>query len=352
MNYAKAMQYLTKYREDKKNIERSFTKAYQYIESLKSKRAIADGLNDRNIVEQIRYLLDQYDGKASRLGDNVKYGCDLLNIKYTEQMRAETSAYESKLLEIQSNVRDELKKGVNKPLTGSFLKLFGVLMLGLLAASALFTGLALSMPKITMVGIGLGLLDVIIAIKKNKPDEAVLSALVSKAQSITKNYFSELLLTFEKAYADAEVRRDSTLSDVAEEAKAIVGERVLFLFENTPYDQQDYFIKLGMTATSEDDFNSIAKECIIADKTQQQINIQNMINIETRNSINQKLDDLNRTTKKMHEDAEFRAKQQASHNAELAKQNERNLENQRKTLDEMKKTGERVDEFEYRMRHK
>lgn len=345
MNYTEAMQYLTKYREDKRNIERSFTKAYQYIEGLKSKRASADGLNDRNIVEQTGYLL-------AHLGDDVKYGCDLFNIEYTEQMRAETSAYESKLLEIQSNARNELQKGVNKPLSESFLKLWGVIMLGIVAAAAFFAGLVLSMHMVTMVGIGLGFLCVIIATKKNKPDEAVLSALVSKAQSITKNYFSKLLLTFEQAYADVEARRDRALSDVAEEAKAIVGERVLLLFENTPYAQQDYFIKLGMTATSEDDFNSIAKECIIADKTQQQIDLQNMINIETRNSINQKLDELNRTTKKMHEDAEFRAKQQASHNAEVAKQNERNLANQRKTLDEMKKTKQSVEKFEYRMRHK
>ena len=89
MNYTKAMQYLTKYREDKRNIERSFTEAYQYIEKLKGKRAIADSLNDRNIVEQTRFLLAQYDGKASRLGDDVKYGCDLFNIEYTEQMRAD-----------------------------------------------------------------------------------------------------------------------------------------------------------------------------------------------------------------------------------------------------------------------
>ena len=161
-----------------------------------------------------------------------------------------------------------------------------------------------------------------------------------------------MLLTFEGAYADSEVRKNNALNKLAEETKAIVGERVLFLFENTPYAQQEYFIRLGMTAASEEDFNSIAKECIIADKTQQQIDLQNMISVETRNSINQKLDELNRTTKKMHEDAEFRARQQASHNAEIEKQNERNLANQRKALDEMKKAEKRAEDFEYRMRHK
>ena len=267
-------------------------------------------------------------------------------------MRGETSAYETRMLDIQRKAADEIKKGAYKPLTDNALKLMGVIMLSIFALAVTFAGLALSMPSIILIGLGCGLIAILMATKKTKPDEAVLSSLVSEAQKITKNYFFELLLTFEGAYADSEVRKNSALNKLAEETKAIVGERVLFLFENTPYAQQEYFIRLGMTAASEEDFNSIAKECIIADKTQQQIDLQNMISVETRNSINQKLDELNRTTKKMHEDAEFRARQQASHNAEIEKQNERNLANQRKALDEMKKAEKRAEDFEYRMRHK
>ena len=137
----------------------------------------------------------------------------------------------------------------------------------------------------------------------------------------------------------------------ARNVKEIVGERVFFLFENTPYMQQEYFIQLGMTATTEDDFNAIAQECLKADKSEQLVNLQNMVNRETRDSITQSLEKLNRTTQKMHEDAEFRAKQQAAHNAEMARQNQRNLANQAKALDELKKARKDVDDREYRMRH-
>ena len=155
-----------------------------------------------------------------------------------------------------------------------------------------------------------------------------------------------------KAYAGLEARQNALLDKTTEEIKAEIGERVFFLFENTPYGQQEYFIKLGMTASSEEDFNSIAQECLKADKTEHQIQVQNMINIETRNSINKSIEDLNRTARKIHEDNEFRARQQAEHNAQVARQNELSLKNQAKALDAQKKQREATEELEYRMRHK
>ena len=76
-----------------------------------------------------------------------------------------------------------------------------------------------------------------------------------------------------------------------------------------------------------------------------------MIQKETSDSINKSLEKLNQTAQQMHEDAEFRARQQAEHNAQVEKQNERNLANQKKALGEMKTTKKQIEDFEYRMRH-
>ena len=190
MNYAEAMHHLTKYRKDKRDIEYSFTQAYHYIEKLKRKRASADGFNRNNIVEQSKFILDQYsDNTAPRLSDDVKSGCTLLNIEYTEKMRGETSAYETRMLDIQRKAADEIKKGAYKPLTDNALKLMGVIMLSIFALAVTFAGLALSMPSIILIGLGCGLIAILMATKKTKPDEAVLSSLVSEAQKITRNYF-------------------------------------------------------------------------------------------------------------------------------------------------------------------
>ena len=164
-------------------------------------------------------------------------------------------------------------------------------------------------------------------------------------------YASHALSVLEPAYNAMEANRLASLDMYARDVKAFVGEYIFFLFENTPYMQQEYFIQLGMTATCEEDFGAIAQECLKADKSEQLVNLQNMVARESQEAIVKSMNQLNQTARQMHEDAEFRARQQADYNAQIIRQNQRNLANQEKANEELRKARRDAADREYRMRH-
>lgn len=356
MNYIESMKRLAKYREDVRVINRTLTNAGGYVKQIKGKLEAAEQISNSGIVGQIDSLLDKYyNDKRVHLGESIKSACEIVEKEYTENMRKATSDYENRMLEIQRAAKEEIQKGTNKPFIQDAPKFVGTVTLGMIATAMFAVSMSgIGSASTPCVVIGLGCLAAMLSIvtKKKKPDEEKLTALVSEARDLTRRYFGYISPIIDKAYAGLEARQNALLDKTTEEIKAEISERVFFLFENTPYGQQEYFIKLGMTASSEEDFNSIAQECLKADKTEHQIQVQNMINIETRNSINKSIEDLNRTARKIHEDNEFRARQQAEHNAQVARQNELSLKNQAKALDAQKKQREATEELEYRMRHK
>lgn len=359
MDYIRAMKNLEKYREDKRDMTRKVTNAEAIATQTKQKAATS--FNANNLIDQTKNLLVlSSDERTSGLSNYISYNCQALGMEYTEDIKRMTAEYERRMISIYQEAKEVIRKGTQKPLTQDAIRLMGVLMLGMFGIAMLAAASAVS----SMMGpgdsssmmctlAGLGSLTGALAIitRKKKPDTNRLSALASDARMFTSNYFTYISSKMEEAYTGFKAKYDAELDGMESEIKAELGDRVLFLFENTPYMQQDYFISLGMTATSDEDFNVIAQECIKADKTQQQINLQNQINIDTRNAINKGIADLNRTAKQIHEDAEFRARQQAQHNAETARQNSQNLKNQAKTLDELKKQTARQEELEYKMRH-
>jgi hypothetical protein len=255
------------------------------------------------------------------------------------------------MVQIRESARKELVKGSKKGGAATVGKVYLSIVLAFASMALIAMGATTGMGIASIGGLALLAAAIFMLGKKSKPDETTLAALAAEARQLSKQYFSRVVSVLEPAYEAMEAGRLAAVEAQVREVKAMVGERVFFLFENTPYMQQEYFIQLGMTATTEEDFNAIAQECLKADKSEQLANLQNMINRETRDSITQSLEKLNRTTKQMHEDAEFRARQQAAHNAQVAKQNERNLANQAKELQELKKARKEADDREYRMRH-
>ena len=367
MDYIKSMQRLAKYREEKRAAGHKLTAAYNIVNRAKERISGAKSIDKYNVASQAGLLIDKYSSDAKpRLGENVQSYCNELDIAYEGEIKKATVAYERRMNEIQAGVREELKRGENKPLSQNVGKIMALLVLGCTAFVMLLIVPVMMKPFLegallgdshlsetfTIIGIGSVVAFLLVLMHKKKADETKISRYVQEVKELTPKYYGYIAPIFERAYKKIEESYNENTDKLAEQIKAEIGERVFFLFENTPYNQQEYFMKLGMTASSEEDFNSIAQECLKADKTEQQINVQNMINIETRNSINQGIEKLNRTARQMHEDAEFRARQQAEHNAQIARQNERNLGNQAKALDEMKKQRKRTEELEYQIRHR
>lgn len=361
MDYIASMQKLKKYREDKRNITSNVCNYDTFVSKVKANITKGASINAQNLVEQTKNILVLAPGgKKTYLGENIEHMLKSLEVTYTDDMRKATVAYEKRMLEIHNIAKETIQKGSNKPVGQSASKVMGISMLGIfgiamLASSAAVSsmgGVGESASTICIMG-GLACILGIIAIlsKKKKPDENKLTELAAEAKRLTVNYFNFISTFVEKAATKMTATKQTQLKEIEDEIKAELGERVFFLFENTPYRQQEYFISLGMTASSEDDFNNIALECLKADKAQQQIDLQNDINRETRDAINKGLADLNRTAKQMHEDAEFRARVQAQQNAEMMKQNERSIKNQAKTIDELKKQTSRAEDLEYRLRH-
>ena len=352
MNYIEAMQRLAKYREDKKINGYTLRPAYNFVERLKKNLTNTAIINNDNLVDLSGSLINQSTSNATaRLDEEMRSGCALLELEYTEDMQRKTANYEKQMLQIQRKAKDEIDRGTNKPLSQCTMKLFSAIMLGIFSISMFCAGIAISMNQITLGGLVLGAIAISILSKKKTINAAAMAALVSEAKKLTEDYYSEMVLITGSAYEALQARCDNELAQSEAEIKSVVGERVFFLFENTPYNQQEYFIKLGITASCENDFNTIAQECLKADKSEQLVNLQSMIQKETSDSINKSLEKLNQTAQQMHEDAEFRARQQAEHNAQVEKQNERNLANQKKALGEMKTTKKQIEDFEYRMRH-
>ena len=342
MDYIKAMQRLAKYRADLREHNSENHAPYTVIDNMKQRLDGIAHIEQHNVTKWANNILNS-DEEISVL---KFYGPE-----YAQRLQKETAEYKKQITRIKCDAQKELDK--NKKHGGAEIvaKVYLYIVLGFLCLALLVMGMATHIPGATLGGMAILALLIFMMSKKSKPDEAILAALVNESKQLTRQYYTYALSVLQPAYDAMEERRLAAIEEDTKEVKAIVGERIFFLFENTPYMQQEYFIQLGMTATTEDDFNNIAQECIKADKSEQLVKLQNMINQETRDSITQSLDRLNRTTQKMHEDAEFRARQQAEHNAQIEKQNQRNLANQAKVINELKKARSDADDREYRMRH-
>ncbi len=362
MDYINSMKRLEQYGKNKRELGHKASGAYNIAKRAEEYRTLAGSINAKNLVERTKSILRiSSRDQLPYLNESIKSDCEFVGIEYSGKIKTATETYERRLLDINKKAEAEMEKGMQKPLAQSGAKLFAVIFLSIFGAAMLLSALAVG----SMGGVGesasgvcsvLGMACIagviFILAHKKKPDEAELEALAEEAKRLTNSYFSSVSGVLEKGAATLEERYNSLIEAETEKIKAEIGERVFLLFENTPYRQQDYFIRLGMTATAEEDFNSIAQECLKAEKAQEQIDVQNMINIETRNSINQGIEKLNRTAKQMHEDAEFRARQQAEQNAQMIKQNDRNYKAQTKTVEEIKKQNKLAEEMEYRNRQR
>ena len=358
MNYIIGMKRLGQYREFKRNIGYKLSPAYNFAKEMKQRSNVDDRFTLDNFVEQSGYMIGKrYNDPKYYLDEDMRHGFNLLEKEYTEKVKSVVAKYENRMSAIISEAKEVIREGTNKPLAEDGKRLFTVLFMGLVSISTLASGIAIlgmeaGIAPVICLGVSLASASAVFScFKKKTPDEAKLKALLSEAKDITNRFHSSISAVTEKAYEALEAKYNAELDAMADEVKAEVGERVFLLFENTPFNQQEYFMQLGITATTENDFNNIAQECLKADKTQQQIDMQNMINREARDAINQGIRQLNQTAKLIHEDAEFRARQQAELGAQLARQNERSLANQAKTIEELKKQKKVSEDIEYRMRH-
>lgn len=342
MDYIVAMQRLAKYRAELREANMENHTPYTIIANMKQKLDAIANIDKYNVANWAGSVSNQNDEAAVLRS----FGQEC-----AQQLAMKTSNYKSQMADIKCKAQKELDKSNKKSGAATVFKVYLGLVLGFLSLSLIVMSMSIDMPGALLGGLAIGALLIFMIGKKSKPDEEILTSLANEAKQLSYQYYSYALSILTPEYDKMEANRLAKIEANARNVKEIVGERVFFLFENTPYMQQEYFIQLGMTATTEDDFNAIAQECLKADKSEQLVNLQNMVNRETRDSITQSLEKLNRTTQKMHEDAEFRAKQQAAHNAEIAKQNQRNLANQAKALDELKKARKDADDREYRMRH-
>lgn len=352
MNYIRAMQRLAQYRKDLRESNTGTYAPYNIVKKMKDRCAAADRFDKNNVAEIAGAMLDQrHRDPKSYLREQIASDCSFFGEECAQQLEKETVEYEERMLQIQQKAQQELDKGNKKSSALGIFKGYLIFVFAVMSIGLIVGGLSLDLPGAPLAGLALGAVLIFALGKKSKPNEELLTSLAAEAKKLTKQYYSKAVSVLEPAYEMMEAKRVAALEADVEEVKAAVGERVFFLFENTPYSQQEYFMQLGMTATTEDDFNAIAQECLKADKSEQLVNLQNMINRETRDSITQGLEKLNRTTQQMHEDAEFRARQQAAHNAQMEKQAQRDLANQAKALDELKKARRDADDREYRMRH-
>lgn len=356
MNYILAMGHLNEYRETKSALGKSVGNAGNIVKNFRASKDAAARIDRNNIVSEANRLTMTYKtGDIPRLTQTVKSNIECLEAEYTMEIHNSTSAFERQMSEIGRKAQDTINKGVKKPLSqcpgkmmlSIMLAIFGIAMFGASFALKSMKYIGGNYSQTCMIaGAACFLLLLCVVSIRPSVDEGKLASLVNEARNAANQYYGFICPILENAYAKLEANYSANISEKEKAIKEEIGERVFILFENTPYFQQEYFIRLGMTATCEDDFNSIAQECLKADKAQQQINLQNMINIETRNSINKGIAELNKTASRIHEDAEFRARQQAAQNEELLRQNERQLKNQSKALDQIKKSRNEANDFE------
>ena len=340
MNYIAAMQRLAQYRKDLRESNMWTQAPYNLINGLRQNRDRSHGLSVSNLKAALQSELSK-----NRLSSVY----ELFGPECAQWLERETADYENRLRQIQASAQQELDK-LNKK-TPSIAKTYLGIVLGFASVAMICAGAALSMTGGLLAGLAVGVVLLVLMTKKSKPDEAVLASLVSETKQLMVQYASHALSVLEPAYNAMEANRLASLDMYVQDVKAFVGERIFFLFENTPYMQQEYFIQLGMTATCEEEFGIIAQECLKADKSEQLVNLQNMVARESQEAIVNSMNQLNRTARQMHEDAEFRARQQADYNAQIVKQNQRNLANQARANEELRKARREADDREYRIRH-
>ena len=194
-----------------------------------------------------------------------------------------------------------------------------------------------------VIGVGFLILTLLLCFYKSKPDQNKLQELAAELKRTSLGYFGFLHTTFKGAYDQLDARFNEQLEQLKANAVEEIGETIVELYETVPLRQQPYFLELGVTATCENDFYAIAQECIKAEKTDQQIDLQNYIRQQAREDIDRGVREMKRSMRQIEQEI-------SAGNARIAEQNERNLQNQNKALNELKKQSKQNAELKEKLR--
>lgn len=368
MTYIHSMKNLGKFEEKKKILNSQRLRAQNTVKKIESMLALSERTEGVTLPEKANSLAFSYDRKdpSPHLTEFVKNGCNDLEIEFSYDIRKETSEYESRASQICLEASDQIEKGREKPLSQSVGKIMGLLWSGCAALAflvimpvAFSSMMSDSLMKgenisgiFTMLGLASLLIFFSIIFHKKKPNEQLLSEMDSELMRLTKNYVGFISPIFAKALAALEAKIDSAIEGGEAELREELGENIMDLYESIPYRQREYFRNLGMTASCEADFNKIAMECHIAEKKDAQIDLQNYQNAEARREMSEKLEQINKTARQIHEDANLHAARMEEQNRQIAQQNELNLKNQSKAIEEIKKNNQYAADLEYQIRNR
>ena len=365
MNYMSSMKNLKKYEETRISLRQQLVRAGNVAKNVKDMLKVCDGANEGNVTRIAESLIrSPGNGSGSYFSEYIENGCAALEVEPSDDLKKKTAAYESRVSQIRREAAEEIERGTEKPLSQNAGKIMGLLWSGCAAFVFLILFPIVFQPMLngplyeggssfsfaTIIGIACLLIFISLLTRKKKPDQQKLSGLAAELKKLTHDYVNFASPIFDEAFEKLEADCEAQIEALTAEIKAEIGETVYELYENTPLGQRGYFLDLGMTATCEADFNDIVKECIKAEKTDQQIALQNHLNNEARNEITKSINKLNQTARQIQEDARAHASQMAEQNRQLAQQNERSLKNQSKTLGELKKQTKLSSDLEFQVR--
>ena len=353
MNYINAMKKLKQFEEKRTAQLAKLSCPYNAIKSLENKRRICKETSVNNLTQSTRGLIEAQDNNcmSPRLMTSIEEGCKELEINCSNEIKKSTTAYERNVSQIHRDASEEIKKGAYVPLSENAPKIMGLLVTGCaalvflmifpLAFGSMLDGPLIDGEKASSVMrvlgfISLGLFFLILCYKK-KSDPQKLSDLATRLKSLTTDYVNLIYPIFQAAYDDIKARSERQIDALTDEIRTEIGDSIFDLYENTPLGQREYFLKLGMTAASETDFNEIARECIKAEEERLQIALRHHLATEAQKEMTKKIDNLKRTAEKMQMEAEIKTARVIEQNDEIAKQNERYIKNQEKLLEELKK---------------
>ena len=360
------MKNLEKFEEDKKVLNSQRLRAQNTVKNIDAMVELS--ASDSILPEKAKLLThssDKYE-PVPHLTEFVKNGCNDLEIEFSDGLRKETAAYENRVTQICRDASAEIEKGREKPISQSVGKIMGLLwsgcaafvflvimpiVFGAMMSDSLMDGEQTS-GIFTMLGLGCLAIFIAILVHKKKPNEQLLGDMESELKNLTKNYVAFVSPIFNRALGELEAKLDASITDWEDDLREELGENVMELYESVPYRQRAYFRSLGMAASCEADFNGIAMECHMAEKKDMQIDIQNYHNAEARREMAEKLDRINKTARQMREDANLHAARVEEQNRRIAQQNERNLKNQSRAIEEIKKNNQLASDLEAQMRRR
>ena len=257
MNYLSSMKKLQAFDEKRKEIYHRQHLSQSLAGGIDKLANVCESGNIYQIPKTTEYLLYPTYGEES-LSEYVERCATELEMDVSNELRTQTTVYESRVAKIREDAKLEIEKNTKKPLAEDPNKIMALLfsscaalvllvIFPMMIKPMLGDAIDSSLPDIfTLLGLACAAIPLYI-LRPVKEDKQKLESLDAELKNVTKNYVRSVSPIFQNALTKMNAKYETELSALTDEIKAEVGDHVLALYEEIPFGQRQYFLKLGIT---------------------------------------------------------------------------------------------------------